>query len=113
MNATPGLFSWREELLAFASRKLHQIMNLCQLYFLFYLRQRSGRMPPAERSALYVQYSASKTTMANLSDGVLSPCIDSSAVSDGAEHDDGVNSFAMGFVPSTDSRLSISEDERF
>lgn len=44
---------------------------------------------------------------------VASPGIASSGISDGAEDEDGVNSFAMGFVPSTDSRLLIiSEDER-
>lgn len=44
---------------------------------------------------------------------VGSPGIASSGISDGAGDDDGVNSFAMGFVPSTDSRLLItSEDER-
>ena len=41
--------------LAFASRKLHQIMDLCPLHVSLYLSQISGRMPPAERSALYTR----------------------------------------------------------
>ena len=54
MNATSGLFSSSMELTAFASRKLHLIMDLYLLHVLFYLSWRRSRMPAVERSALHV-----------------------------------------------------------
>ena len=52
---TSGLFSWNMELLAVSSRQFG--MDLCPLHshvLFFLVSDRSGRKPPAERSAMYI-----------------------------------------------------------
>ena len=60
MHATSGLFSWSMEPLASASRQfapdsepLSPSFTLLR-FFLSFVRERSGRKPPAERNAFYI-----------------------------------------------------------
>ena len=64
MHAAAGLLSWSMELLAFASRLFSvctqllltsvRLIHTSFLLYDFLVSERSGRKPPAERSALYV-----------------------------------------------------------
>ena len=60
MRAASGLFPWNMELLAFAShqfarnaRPLSASFTMFSFYY-FLVSERSGRKPPAERSALHL-----------------------------------------------------------